>query len=174
MARQNDFKDKSYKKEWLPKYGKFLFDSLFSENATYTTTHILARDYAKRTIDIAILHHPNLLNDDEKILIQYPLKKYPHHDLGEELDKNKGEYRDGNAPIHMDFKNYTIGRLIKDRRNYDSEHNEYKQVLSQIYWKIYHLGYSLEKFGEIDKRIASDSWNYSRHEKNIPGLHSMK
>lgn len=166
MAMQNDFNNQSYKKEWLPKYGKFLFDSLFSEDAKYTTTHILARDYAKRTIDIAILHHPSLLINNEKILIQYPLKEYPHHDLGDELDKNKGEYRDGNAPIHMDFENYTIGRLVRDRSNYDSEHNEYKQVLAQIYWRIYDLGYSLEKFGEIDKRIARDSWNYSRHENS--------
>lgn len=164
MARQNDVEDESYKKEWLPKYGRFLFDSIFSKNAEYTTTHILARDYAKRTIDITILHHPKLFTDDEKILIQYPLNKYRHSDWEEDVDRNKGDYREGNAPIHMDFENYTIGRLIKDRNNYDSEHNEYKQVLFQIYWRIYNLGYSLEKFGEIDKRIASDSWNYSRHE----------
>lgn len=166
MARQNDFKNESYKKEWLPKYGKFLFDSLFSENAECTTTHILARDYAKRTIDIAILHHPNLLTDDEKILIQYPLKEYQHSGWEEDTDRNKGDYRDGNAPIHMDFENYTIGRLIQGRSNYDRGHNEYKQVLSQIYWRIYNLGYSLEKFGEIDKKIASDSWNNSRLENS--------
>lgn len=164
MARQNDFKDKSYKKEYLAQYGKLLYDSIFSKNAKYNTTHILARDYAKRTIDIALLHYPSLLNSFEKESIQYPLHNYPHLHWEEITDNNKGEYRDGNAPIHMDFKNYTIGRLIEGRRNYDNKHNEYKQVLSQIYWRIYDLGYSLEKFGEIDKNISSDNWHYSNHE----------
>ncbi len=164
MARQNDFKDDSYKKDWLQQYGRFLFDSIFTKNAKYTTTHILARDYAKRTIDIALLHNPKLLTTNEQELIQYPLSKYPHQNWEEDANRNKGEYRDGNAPIHMDFENYTIGRLIRDRRNYDSEHNEYKKVLSQIYWRIYNLGYSFEDFGEIDKQIARESWNHSRHE----------
>ncbi len=166
MARQNDLQDKTYKKEYLPQYGKLLFDSLFSEKAKYTTTHILARDYAKRTIDIALLHHHNILTASEKNLIQYPLQNYPHKNWDENIDKNEGEYRDGNAPIHMDFENYTIGRLIQNRRNYDSDHNEYKQVLSEIYWRIYDLGYSLQKFGEADKRIAEGNWNNSRHENS--------
>jgi hypothetical protein len=164
MARQNDFKDNLYKKEWLPQYGKFLFKNIFSENAKHTTTHILARDYAKRTIDIALLHYSELLTSDEKKLIQYPLKEYLHRNWDEDIDRNKGEYRDGNSPIQMDFENYTIGRLIKDRHNYDSKHPEYKQVLSQIFWRIYNLGYSLEDFGEIDKKISADNWSYSRHE----------
>ncbi len=162
MARQNDFKDKSYKEIYLPLYGKLLFENFFSESAKFPISHILARDYAKRTIDIALLHYPDLLTSSEKELIKYPLQSYPHNEWGESIDTNDSEYRDGNSPIHMDFKNYTIGRLIKDRSNYDSEHNEYQQVLSQIYWRIYNLGYSLEKFGEIDKRIASENWDYSR------------
>jgi len=164
MARQNDFKDNSYQKKWLPKCGRFLFDSIFSKNAKYTNTHFLARDYAKRTIDMALLHHPDLLKDTEKQQIIYPLKNYPHRAWGESEDRDRGVYRDGNAPIQMDFENYTIGRLIKNRRNYDSEHNEYKKVLSGIYWRIYDLGYSLAKFGEIDKQIARKKWNYSRHD----------
>jgi len=162
MARQNDFEDDSYKKEWLPKYGKYIFDNLFSKEAKHTTTHILTRDYAKRTIDIALLHNPDLLNDDEKALIQYPLKKYPHQDWVGSINRNKGKYGDGNTPIHMDFENYTIGGLIDGRSNYDSEHNEYKEVLSQIYSRIYDLGYELKKFSEVDKQIARS--DYRRHE----------
>ncbi len=165
MARQNDLNDDSYKKKWLPKYGRFIFDNMFSGNAEYTTTHILARDYAKRTIDIALLHYPDLLTDVEKELIIYPLKNYSHKVWEENEDKNEGQYRDGNAPIHMDFENYTIGRLVEGRRNYEREHIEYQKVLTGIYWRIYNLGYSLESFGEIDKQIARDGWNYS-HDDN--------
>ncbi|WP_295023609.1 hypothetical protein [Sulfurimonas sp.] len=164
MARQNDFKDKSYQQDYLLQYGKWLFDNLFSNEAKYTTTHILARDYAKRTIDIALLHQPDLLTIADKELIKYPLVNYPHTKWKEEKDKNEGEYYDGNAPVQMDFRNYTIGRLINDRKNYDDEHNEYKQVLSQIYWRVYNLGYSLEKFGKIDRQIEKDAWNNSYHD----------
>jgi hypothetical protein len=161
MARQNDYKDASYKNELLPQYARLLFDNLFSIEAKYPTTHMLARDYAKRTIEIALLHNPKILTSTEKDLIQYPLQNYHHKEWGKSVDKDDGKYRDGNAPMHMDFKNYTIGRLIKHRRNYDNNHAEYQEVLSKIYWRIYDLVYSLDKFGEIDKQIAKTRWEYS-------------
>jgi hypothetical protein len=73
-------------------------------------------------------------------------------------DPKKGEYREGNSPLGMDFENYTIGRLVPKRRNYDYEHEEYKRGVGEIIWRIYQLGYSLEAFGEIDKEIAG--WRY--------------
>jgi hypothetical protein len=50
MARQNDFEDDSYNKEWLPKYGIFLFENIFSKNTSYATTQILSRDYRSTTL----------------------------------------------------------------------------------------------------------------------------
>ena len=164
MARQNDFDDESYRKEYLPLYGKFLFDNLFSSESKYSTTHVLARDYAKRTIDIALIHHSSLLTDSEKELIKYPLKNYYHNEWGSLPNYQKIKYRFG-TPIHMDFENYTIGHLIDDRRNYDSEHKEYKLILSQIYWRMYNLGYLFTKFERIDKQIENDSWRNSNNER---------
>ncbi|WP_151947679.1 NACHT domain-containing protein [Aliarcobacter butzleri] len=163
MARQNDFDDEKYRKEYLPLYGKFLFDNMFSSKAKYPTTHILTRDYAKRTIDIALIHHSSLLTDSEKELIKYPLKNYYHKEWGIIPNYKELKYRFG-TPIHMDFENYTIGRLIEGRSNYDSGHKEYKLILSQIYWKMYNLGYLFTKFGKIDKQIGDDSWRYSNNE----------
>ena len=45
---------------------------MFKPNAPHSTTHILARDYARRTIDIALIHHPDLLTDDERKYITPP------------------------------------------------------------------------------------------------------
>lgn len=163
MARQNDFDDEKYRKEYLPLYGKFLFDNMFSSKAKYPTTHILTRDYAKRTIDIALIHHSSLLTDSKKELIKYPLKNYYHKEWGIIPNYKELKYRFG-TPIHMDFENYTIGRLIEGRSNYDSGHKEYKLILSQIYWKMYNLGYLFTKFGKIDKQIGDDSWRYSNNE----------
>ena len=83
---------------------------------------------------------------------------------GESEDRNEKEYRDGNAPIQMDFGNYTLGCLVKDRKNYDFENEEYKHVRANIFWRIYDLGYSLEKFGDVDKWIARENWKYDRSE----------
>ena len=162
MARQHDFKDASFAKEMLPVYGRKLYETMFKPNAPHSTTHILARDYARRTIDIALIHHPDLLADDEQRYITPPFIEGGTRKWGKSKDKNAGEYRDGNAPLQMDFANYTLGGLVKDRGNYDFEHNEYKRVRANIFWRIYDLGYSLDHFGEVDQWLAQGNWNYGR------------
>ena len=162
MARQYDFQDDSFTREILPLYGQKLYETIFKPNAPHSTTHILARDYARRTIDIALIHHPDLLTDDEQRYITPPFTQGGIREWGESKDRNEGEYRDGNAPLGMDFENYTLGGLVKDRGPYDIEHDEYKRVRANIFWRIYDLGYSLDSFGEIDKRLAHDNLRYGR------------
>ena len=136
--------------------------TMFKPHAPHSTTHILVRDYARRTIDIALIHHPDLLADDEQRYITPLFTEGGIRKWGKSKDKNAGEYRDGNAPLQMDFANYTLGGLVKDRRNYDFEHNEHKRVLANIFWRIYDLGYSLDHFGEVDKEIARGNWHHGR------------
>ena len=162
MARQYDFQDDSFTREILPLYGQKLYETMFKPNAPHSTTHILARDYARRTINIALIHHPDLLTDDEQRYITPPFTQGGIREWGESKDRNEGEYRDGNAPLGMDFENYTLGGLVKDRGPYDIEHDEYKRVRANIFWRIYDLGYSLDSFGEIDKRLAHDNLRYGR------------
>ena len=54
------------------------------------------------------------------------------------------------------------GHLVKDRRNYDFEHPEHKRVRSNILWRIYDLGYSLDCFEEIDAWINQGNQIYGR------------
>lgn len=63
----------------------------------------------------------------------------------------------------MDFSNYTLGRLVEGRQNYDNEHKEYKIVKANILWRIYKLGYSINLFGKIDRDIGRAGFNYGRH-----------
>ena len=159
MARQHDFQDASFAKEMLPVYGRKLYETMFKPNAPHSTTHILARDYAIRTIDIALIHHPDLLADDEQRYITPPFTEGGIRKWGESEDKNAGGY---GAPLKRDFANYTLGGLVEGRRNYDFEHDEYKRVLANILWRIYDLGYSLDHFGEVDQWIAQGNWNYGQ------------
>ncbi len=160
MARQNDFDDNIFVNKMLPKYAKQLYENMFKPNATHATTHILARDYAKRTIDIALIHQPDLLTDDEKVRIKPPYTDGGIHKWGESENKNDGEYEKGPAPLQMDFENYTLGALIKS----DSTNpEEYKSIKANIYWRIYDLGFSLERFGEIDSLLLTENYRkYSR------------
>ena len=157
MARQNDFDDTSFVDEMLPKYAKQLYESMFKHNAPHATTHILARDYAKRTIDIALIHHPDLLTEDERERMTPPFTDGGIREWGER--KKKGE---GSSPIQMDFENYTLRGLL----NYDSNADESERVKANVYWRIYDLGFSLESFGEIDKWISQENWNRGRYNED--------
>ena len=164
MARQFDFKDSGFAEMVLPQYGQQVYQAVFQPDARHGTTHILARDYARRTIDIALAHHPSLLTPSQRARIMPPFSGGGIRDWGKAEDRNESEYREGNAPIQMDFENYTMGSLVEGRDNYDFEHEGYKAVRANVYWRIYQLGYSLEAFGDIDRLLAQASWRHSRTE----------
>ena len=156
MARQNDFDDTSFVDEMLPKYAKQLYESMFKTDAPYSTTHILARDYARRTIDIALIHDPKLLSDDQRERINPPYTDGGIRGWGE--NEHRGE---GPPPIQMDFDIYTLDRLIK----YDSQDpDERKRLKANVYWRIYDLGFTNESFGKIDKEIAEINFRFSIHD----------
>ena len=162
MARHNNFEDDSFLEEVLLAYGRELYENMFKPEAPHSTTHILARDYARRTIDIALIHHPDLLTDDERERISPPFTDGGIQEWGESKDRNKGEHEKGPAPLQMDFKNYTLRGLV----NYDSNADESERVKANIYWRIYDLGFSLENFGKIDKWISDENWNRSRYNEH--------
>lgn len=58
----------------------------------------------------------------------------------------------------MDFGNYTIGRLIPDRSNYDDKIPEYVKVRAQIERRMFDLGYRKEKFEILDQEIGRTSF----------------
>ena len=162
MARHNNFEDDNFLEEVLPIYGRGLYENMFKSNAPYATTHILARDYARRTIDIALGHHPDLLTEEERERITPPFADGGIREWCESEDRNEGEYEKGPAPLRMDFKNYTLRGLA----NYDSNADESERVKANIYWRIYDLGFSLESFGEIDKRISEENWRHGRYNED--------
>ncbi len=157
MARHNNFEDDGFLAEVLPVYGQKLYKNMFKPNALHATTHILARDYAKRTIDIALIHHPDLLIEDERERITSPFTEGGIRKWGESENKEEGP-----SPIRMDFDIYTLKGLI----NYDSVPGEHKRVKANVCWRIYDLGFSLENFGEIDKWISRENSNLGRYHEH--------
>lgn len=144
-----------FRAELLPLFAKRVYKQMFAPAAPYSTTHALSRDFARRIVELGCSHAPGLLNKAERMRVVPPFTDGGIRKWEVMEDPNEGKYRAGNAPLGMDFANYTLGGLVPKRRNYDSENEEYKKVVGQITWRIYQLGYSLEQFGEIDKEIAS-------------------
>jgi hypothetical protein len=158
MTLHGDPANQDFTGRILPSFAVKLCQQMFEKDAPYSTTHALMRDFARHTIQIALHHSPTLLSAKQRKRVAPPFRDGGMRKWGVAEDRNKGQYREGNAPIQMDFENYTIGRLVPERHNYQFEHGGYQQALGNIYWRLYSLGYSLESFGEIDKHIASSRW----------------
>jgi len=154
-----------FNKTILPEYAKCLYKEMFVTRARYSTTHLLMRDYARRTIELALIQSPKILDSKQKKKIKPPFKLGGIRKWGESEDKNKDEYREGNYPLGFDWGNYTLGRIVPDRNPYQDT-NEFKKVRRQIFWRIYELGYNLRDFGEIDKRIAARDHSFRA---DVPG-----
>jgi len=69
----------------------------------------------------------------------------------------------GKFAIHMDFGNYTIGRLIPGRGNYDDKNPDYIRVRAKIEQRIYDLGYRKDLFEQIDREIGGSGF-YDRRD----------
>ncbi len=159
-------KRQNFRNVLLPSFARKLYEALFAPTAQQSTTHALTRDYARHLLELALLQAPGLLTAAELARIRPPFKDGGIRHWRRSKDRNEQEYRDGNSPLGMDFANYTLGRLVPGRKNYDFDDPNYRRVKERILWRMYQLGYSLEKFGEIDKAVARSDWNPNRHETN--------
>ena len=161
MARHYEL-DGEFVNEFLIPKAKEIYSNMFKKNAKYSTTHILKREYAFRILELALYHKQDLFSELQKRRIFPPFK-----DGGIRKwyrSKKFSKYGGGNSPLNMDFENYTIGRLVKKRNNYDYNNLEYQKVVSNILWRIKNLGYTSELFEEIDNdivRMQSPSRNES-------------
>lgn len=157
-------KGKAVLRETLLDPANRLYKQMFAPGAKYSTTHVLMRDYARNIILIALRLHPRLLTARSEARLQPPYQDGGLRTWGASPDRDEGKYRDGDAPIHMDFGNYTLGRLVRDRNNYDNEHQDYQVVKRSIFWRIYDLGYELARFSQADQAIVRES-SYYRNDR---------
>jgi hypothetical protein len=154
MAFHVNLEDHAFVNTILPGYARKLFDLLFAESAPYSTTHILLREFATRTIELAVFHNPNLFSHEEVERSKPPFSDGGLRDWGQ--SENLKEGRLGHdSPFRMDFENYSLGSLVPGRGNYDYNHEEYQKVRAQVLWRVEQLGWSSELFSEIDRSIAS-------------------
>jgi hypothetical protein len=157
MSLSGGLKTSSFTKA-LCKLAGILAKELFLPGGNHHTTHVLIREYALGIIDLARKGDQRCISDGDVKYLIHPFKAvrnpFPRDKTVKETDCEA--VRDA---IHMDFGNYTIGHLVRDRGNYDMDHLGYKEIRRKIEWRIANLGYRSNDFQVIDRIIGSDNWN---------------
>lgn len=139
---------------WL---AKALYRRMFALGAKHATHHALKRDYALGIIEVA------------KRVGSVRLPKIADRDLTPPYPQTPSTFSSGGTPdsavsdaighaIQMDFGNYTIGRLIPNRANYDDKNPKYVKVRAQIERRMFDLGYCKDRFETIDRAIGDRSF----------------
>lgn len=155
------FQDKNTEKTniegFLFPISREIYSVVFSENRTIKTTHILVRDFARNTIKVSLLHNPSFFSKVEKEQIFNTVQTITKDDI------NKwNEVESCGGPIEMDFSNYTLGSIIPDGHSYSNPPLK-KKARWYLYNRINEFGWTKDKFSDIDKKIASNRYSYSRH-----------
>jgi hypothetical protein len=165
MAKHVDLDNQIFVNETLADYARSIYNSMFSEEAVFSSTHLLTRDYGRRIIELASLYSPDLFSFEETQKSKPPYKNRVANNWGESALSDE-KYHSKDSPFRgMDFENYTIGSLVPSRSNYDFKHEEYRKVKAQILWRIEQLGWSSEKFKKIENLIDNEH-HWGRTEGN--------
>jgi len=137
----------------LADLASFLVKEMFAPNGRFRTCHVLTRDYALGIVELSKLVVPGTF---PTILEQYLAPSFPAimSPFPESRRISSSSVKKVSSAIHIDFGNYTLGRLIKGRSNYDFDNPTYKIVRRQIEWRMAQLGYSCKKFEGVDAAIA--------------------
>jgi hypothetical protein len=130
-----------------------VLELLLRPDAPHATWHALTRGYARGVLQLLLQLRPRALSRwDRELLILTPRQApSPFRPVSR---IRKADVDDPEHAIHMDFGNYTIGRLVDDRGNYDFKHREYAGVRRQIADRMRRLGYSTDRFNELDRHIG--------------------
>lgn len=127
--------------------GEQIFNLLFDAESGYSTSHLLSRDYAFKTLEILYSDTGYLqtIKEGFHLLGVKDWKSSP--------DKNEKQYRDGNGLIHHRFEKERMYPISAGGNEYRPTAT-YKERLGNLRWRAYQLGYEFKLFGELDKTIV--------------------
>lgn len=133
----------------LGTYLKALVAATAGDAATAPTYHRLIRYYIASTVQFGRIYYPAAVPDAAGEGITFAEGHLP--EPLQEGDERRDEVE---HTIHMDFGNYTLGRLFHDRRNYDNEHEGHQNATDQILGVIHDLGWRKTEFLSIDQALG--------------------
>jgi len=140
----------------LQGFAKQIVRRMYLSEGEFRTPHVLIREYAIGIVTLSQLVNPRCIANQWIAKIRPPFE-YKQDPFINYVIEDKVSSNVNNA-ISMDFENYTIGRLVDGRTNYDFENDRYKEIRQKIDWRIYDLGYRSKAFTGIDRSIGSSAW----------------
>ncbi|MCQ4299784.1 hypothetical protein NAV11_07655 [Pseudomonas songnenensis] len=142
-------------REALPRVAREIYQAMFAPSATHPTWHALYQQYCLGTIAIARMVDPACLSADEAAHLLPPFSHLPSPFVNMPQYNPAVIERAKREAIRMDFGNYTMGRLIPGRSNYDDSNPEYQRVLPAIVSRMLVLGYDPAQFEAVDRQMNS-------------------
>ncbi len=133
----------------LGTYLKALVAATAGDAATAPTYHRLIRYYIAGTVEFGRIHYPAAVPAAAADGIAFAEGHLP--DPLPEGDERRDEVE---RTIHMDFGNYTLGRLFDDRADYDYEHEGHRDATDQVLGVIYDLGWRKSEFSSVDDTLG--------------------
>jgi hypothetical protein len=150
-------------RQTLPTTAKAIVRTVFTPGAVAPTRHTLLRQYCLGIVGLARKIQPDCVSTADAAYIIPPFAHTPSpFDAPPAIPAEDIEKAD-RAAITMDFGNYTFGRLIPGRGNYDYKHPDYIVVRKAIVTRMVQLGYDPEKFKPVDGRL--NSWRQQDGDK---------
>ncbi|MFI7662736.1 hypothetical protein ACIBTW_28045 [Micromonospora parva] len=147
----------------LPRFLAALAETLIGPAALRPTNHWLTRLHVQGIFTFAARYYPELdtaaLNGDGRIAFG----KGPAINLLEDSDPRVEDVR---GAMRSDFENYTLGRLLPERSNYDYEGPRFQQLMTNVRSAVSELGWSRDRFMSIDSEIAERSYRDADREGN--------
>jgi hypothetical protein len=144
--------------EALAKYVDGLETALIGPNATHPTNHWLARLHAQGAISLAAKFYPSAVpksltaKKGFRFASGPSIKPLSSGKRADEVDRT----------LQMDFENYTLGRLIDDRSNYDMKHVGHIAAVAHVRGVVWSLGWREDNMGAVDKVMGSLSHRTER------------
>lgn len=146
-----------------------LSTALVGESASAPTQHYLARLYVRGIAAFAEKFYPSMLPD--ALRGQWTFASPPPVEVIAEGDSRAKE---AGKTLHMDFENYTLGRLFDDRNNYDMKHKGHQAAVAHVCGVVWALGWRAAHFNTLDDAIASEGYRGGRGNRPIAERYGKK
>ncbi len=135
----------------LKQFLQGLATALVGASATAPTTHYIARIHARGIVAFATRFYASAVPE--------PLRSawsFAAPTLFAPIETGDVRADEVEHTLHMDFENYTLGRLFDDRGNYDMNHQGHQAAVAHVRGVVWELGWRSATFESLDGGIADD------------------
>ncbi|MBM3273271.1 hypothetical protein FJY94_08565 [Candidatus Kaiserbacteria bacterium] len=138
-----------------------LASALVGASASAPTHHYLARLYVQGIVAFAAKYYASTLPDTLRgrwaFATPIAVRAISKDDPGAD---------EAGRTLHMDFENYTLGRLFDDRGNYDMDHTGHQAAVAHVRGVVWALGWRAASFDALDRSIADDAYRHGRGDRS--------